>query len=105
MLLTAAASNGDLITVPTVSVCAVSESSAVLPRQFSSSSGKYPPLPPMNPFGSASNTDVPVPLSCEHSCCTFARLGLLGTLPHGASVVFAQGSLFGNPATATVGPV
>src|SRR6185369_10563834 len=59
----------------------------------------------MNPLGLASNTDVPVPLSCEHSVCTFARLGLLATLPHGASVVFAQGSLFGKLATVTVGPV
>src|SRR4051812_40449272 len=59
----------------------------------------------MNPLGSASNTDVPVPLSFEHSCCTLRRLGLLATLPHSASVVFAHGSLFGNPATVTVGPV
>src|SRR5438067_351320 len=105
MLLSAALSNGDLSTVPIVSVCAVSGDRFSLPRRFSSSRGKYPPLPPMNPFGLASNTDVPVPLSCEHSVCTFARLGLLATLPQGASVVFAQGSLFGNPATVTVGPV
>src|SRR5262245_22471111 len=59
----------------------------------------------MNPLGSASNTDVPVPLSCEHNVCTLARFGLLATLPHGASVVLAQGSLFGKPATNTVGPV
>jgi len=50
------------------------------------------------------NSEVVLPINASHNACTFARFGLLATLPHGESVEDEQGSSCGNATTACVGP-
>src|SRR4029079_12338288 len=107
---------GSVSTVPNVQVLPVSGSAFGLPVCTSISNGKNIGLWRVQPFGPGpsagldalkvcvSNSDVELPMSSRHNCCTFARFALLATLPHGASVVAEQGSSCGKNTTACVGP-